>query len=84
MTLFDFELIVVGGGVAAADDLLLAPTRASFEQFVFARTHRQPPSIVLARLGSKSRWVGSAILALDETNSPSPGLTPAPAMASLT
>ncbi len=81
VNLFDFELIVIGGGVAAAGDLLLVPARASFEQFVFARAHRQLPSIVLACLGSEAGWVGSAILALDERDSNRLGLTAAPAMA---
>jgi glucokinase len=66
VTLFDFELIVIGGGVAAAGELLLAPARASFKQFVFAQAHRQLPSIVPARLGSEAGWIGSAVLALDE------------------
>jgi glucokinase len=69
VTLFDFELIVVGGGVVAAGEWLLTPTRASFEQSVFARAHRQPPSIVPARLGSEAGWIGSAILALDQQES---------------
>jgi glucokinase len=69
VNLFDFELIVIGGGVAAGGDLLLTPARASFEQFVFARDHRQPPSIVSARLGPEAGWVGSAILALDQEDS---------------
>jgi glucokinase len=81
VNLFDFELIVIGGGVAAAGDLLLIPARDSFERFVFARAHRQPPSIAFARLGSEAGWVGSAILALDEGNCTGPGLTGAPAIA---
>lgn len=81
VNLFDFQLIVIGGGVAAAGDLLLEPARASFEQFVFARAHRKPPSIVPARLGPEAGWIGSAILALDEESS---NLTTAPARASLT
>ncbi len=81
VNLFDFELIVIGGGVAAAGDLLLVPARASFEQFVFARAHRQLPAIAFARLGSEAGWVGSAILALDEGNSTRLGLTGVPAIA---
>jgi len=76
VTLYDFELIVIGGGAVAAGDLLLTPTRASFEQFVFARAHRQPPSIVAARLGAEAGWVGSALLALDQEES-SPDVTEA-------
>jgi glucokinase len=82
VNLFDFELIVIGGGVAAAGDLLLVPARSSFEQFVFARAYRQLPSIAFARLGSEAGWVGSAILALDEGNSTRLGLTGVPAIAS--
>jgi glucokinase len=66
VTLYDFELIVIGGGVMAADNLLLTPTRTSFEQFVFARAHRRPPSIVASRLGAEAGWVGAGILALDQ------------------
>jgi glucokinase len=66
VNLFDLELIVVGGGVAAqAPDLLLAPTRASFERFLFAREHRQRPPILPARLGADAGWIGAAMLALD-------------------
>jgi len=69
VNLFDFEEIAVGGGVAAgAGDLLLAPARASFERFLFARQHRNLPTIVPARLGAEAGWIGAAILALDEQN----------------
>jgi glucokinase len=84
VNLFDFQLIVIGGGVAAAGDLLLAPARASFEQFAFARAHRQLPPIVLACLGSEAGWVGSAILALDEGSDARLGPTEAAANAALT
>lgn len=67
VNLFDFELIVVGGGVAAqAQDLLLTPTRASFERYLFAREHRRIPPIVPARLGADAGWIGAAMLALDQ------------------
>jgi len=69
VNVFDFELIVVGGGVADVGDLLLGPARASFEQFVFAGAHRRLPSIVSAHLGPEAGWIGSAILALDHEDS---------------
>jgi glucokinase len=65
VNLFDFELIVIGGGLVAADDLLLEPARAAFEQFVFAREHRELPPIVPARLGADAGWIGAGMLALD-------------------
>jgi glucokinase len=66
VSLFDFELIVVGGGVTvAAGDLLLGPARASFQRYVFARQHRRLPDIVPARMGADAGWIGAALLALD-------------------
>ena len=81
VTLFDFELVVIGGGVAAAGDLLLLPARASFEEFLFAPEHRKKPPIVTARLGPEAGWVGSALLALDHKDSSSLDGTPTTAMA---
>jgi glucokinase len=81
VNLFDFELIVIGGGVADAGDLLLSAARASFEQFVFAGTHRRLPPVVPARLGSEAGWIGSAILALDHEDSRAVGRTGMAAMA---
>lgn len=69
VNVFDFELIVIGGGVADVGDLLLGPARATFEQFVFAGAHRRLPPVVSARLGPEAGWIGSAILALDHEDS---------------
>ncbi len=61
--IFDPGLILVGGGVSAAGDLLLAPARAEFER-------RAMPPIVertevrLARFGGEAGLLGAAILAL--------------------
>jgi glucokinase len=64
VTIFDPDLVVVGGGVAATGDLLLAPARSSFERFVHARAHRDLPPVVPARLGADAGLVGAATLAL--------------------
>jgi glucokinase len=64
VTIFDPDLVVVGGGVAATGDLLLAPARASFERYVHARDHRDLPPVVPARLGPDAGLVGAATLAL--------------------
>jgi glucokinase len=64
VTIFDPDLVVVGGGVAATGELLLAPARASFERYVHARDHRDLPPLVLARLGADAGLVGAATLAL--------------------
>jgi glucokinase len=67
VNLYDFELIVIGGGVADAGDLLFAPTRASFSEYLFASDHRQLPEIVPAQLCVDAGWIGAAVLALDQS-----------------
>jgi glucokinase len=64
VTIFDPDLVVVGGGVAATGELLLAPARASFERYVHARDQRDLPPVVPARLGADAGLVGAATLAL--------------------
>jgi glucokinase len=64
VTIFDPDLVVVGGGVAATGELLLAPARASFERYVHAREHRDLPPVVPTRLGDAAGLVGAATLAL--------------------
>jgi glucokinase len=64
VTIFDPELVVVGGGMVATGDLLLGPARVSFEHYVFGPTHRTLPPVVPARLGPEAGLVGAATLAL--------------------
>jgi glucokinase len=64
VTIFDPDLVVVGGGVAATGDLLLAPARASFDRYVHGRAHRDLPPVVPTRLGDDAGLVGAATLAL--------------------
>jgi glucokinase len=65
VNLLESQLIVVGGGLAAAGELLLGPARVSYERFVFARGRRRLAPIVCARLGQDAGVVGAALLALD-------------------
>ena len=62
--IFNPELVVVGGGVVAAGDLLLEPARAVL------RTRALPPAadvrVVKAELGSEAGMVGAAALAWGE------------------
>jgi glucokinase len=60
---FDPELVVVGGGVSAADDLLLEPARVALEQSLVGAGHRLIPAIVRARFGPEAGVVGAATLA---------------------
>ena len=65
VTIFDPDLVVVGGGVAATGELLLTPARASFERYVHGRAHRDLPPVVQSGLGDDAGLVGAATLALD-------------------
>jgi glucokinase len=64
ITIFDPELVVVGGGMIATGDLLLAPARVSLQHYVFGRAYRTLPPVVPARLGPDAGLVGAATLAL--------------------
>jgi glucokinase len=64
VTVFDPDLVVVGGGVAATGELLLTPARSSFQRYVHGRAHRDLPPVVPARLGADAGLVGAATLAL--------------------
>ena len=61
--LLDPELIVIGGGVGAAGDLLLGPVRRGFEAQLSARGHRPVAKIELAEHGNEAGIVGAADLA---------------------
>jgi len=62
-SLLDPEVIVVGGGVAAAGDLLLEPAREAYSANLTARTHRTIAPFVLAEMGNRAGIVGAADLA---------------------
>jgi glucokinase len=59
----DPAVIVVGGGVAGAGDLLLDPARAAFGRHLTGRGHRPVPPLVPALLGNDAGVVGAADLA---------------------
>src|SRR6478609_8498869 len=61
--LLDPELIVIGGGVGAAGDLLLQPIRKAFADQLSARGHRPEAQIELAEQGNEAGIVGAADLA---------------------
>lgn len=60
---FDPGLFVIGGGVSAADELLLAPAREAFRRQLTGRGYRPEAGIVRARLGSDAGLIGAAELA---------------------
>ncbi|ROR90461.1 ROK family protein [Nocardioides aurantiacus] len=61
----DPELVVVGGGVSAAGELLLAPARRALAGSLVGAGHRDLPELVGARLGPLAGVVGVADLARD-------------------
>jgi glucokinase len=58
----DPAVVVVGGGVSAADDLLLEPTRTAFAAQLTGRGHRPMLEIRKARLGNRAGLIGAADL----------------------
>ncbi len=61
--ILDPEVIVVGGGVSAAGDLLLEPARGSYVEHLTARMHRTVAPWVVAEMGNSAGIVGAADLA---------------------
>lgn len=61
--LLDPEIIVLGGGVAAAGDLLLRPAQAAFLEALPARGHRTEAKFAIAEMGNEAGIVGAADLA---------------------
>jgi len=59
----DPAVVVVGGGVAAAGDLLMTPLRASFRKELTGRGHRPELQIRTAALGNTAGLIGAADLA---------------------
>ncbi|HEY7717690.1 MAG TPA: ROK family glucokinase [Pedococcus sp.] len=63
--ILDPELIVIGGGVAEAGDLLLEPIRAAYGRQLTGRGHRPVARIVPATLGNDAGLIGAAALAAE-------------------
>jgi len=59
----DPELIVVGGGLVAAGEVLMEPTRRAFQELVAAPALRTNVRIVAAVLGSQAGAIGAGLLA---------------------
>ncbi len=61
---FDPELVVIGGGFAAAGELLFAPARDVVEREVL-KTMRSSARIVRAELGTSAGMIGAAMVAFE-------------------
>ena len=60
---FDPEVLVVGGGVLAAGDLLLDPARAALAEHLVGADHRELPPVRAASAGPEAGLVGAGLLA---------------------
>lgn len=60
---FDPEVVVVGGGVSRAGDLLLEPARRATRAHLEGAAHRPETPIVRAALGEDAGVIGAAIFA---------------------
>ena len=59
----DPELIVLGGGVSRARDVLLDPARASFKENLFAMENRPLAELVMSHFENDGGMIGAADLA---------------------
>ncbi|WP_030659903.1 ROK family glucokinase [Streptomyces rimosus] len=59
----DPSCFVIGGGVSAADDLLIGPARDAFRRTLTGRGYRPEARIAKAQLGPEAGMVGAADLA---------------------
>ncbi len=64
VNIFNPEIVVIGGGVIAAGELLLAPARTVVSERTFSFLH-EDLKIVPARFGVEAGMVGAAALAYD-------------------
>ena len=60
---FDPEVVVVGGGLSDAGDLLLEPARSALAARTPGRGHRPDVPLLRAELGSEAGFIGAADLA---------------------
>jgi glucokinase len=67
VNVLDPEVVVVGGGVGEAWDLLMGPLRESYLGAVEGADVRPDVSIVPAQLGNDAGAIGAALLALEAT-----------------
>ncbi len=64
--LLDPEVILMGGGLATAADLVLEPIRVHFGELLYAPSHRPHPRLDMTSLGEHSGAIGAALLASAE------------------
>jgi glucokinase len=68
VNVLDPELVIVGGGVSGAGELVLAPARDAYERTVEGFGYRPQVPIVAALLGSDAGAIGAGLLALERAD----------------
>ena len=63
VAVFDPEIVVIGGGLSAAGDLLLDPARVAMRESLVGAPHRVVPPVARAALGPEAGAIGAADLA---------------------
>jgi glucokinase len=63
VNVLDSDVVVIGGGLAGAGELVLGPTREAYRELVLAADHRPEVLILAATLGERAGAVGAALLA---------------------
>jgi glucokinase len=71
--IFEVDAVVVGGGLVATGELLLAPARATAREFAYAPAARGVAPIVPATFGGDAGKIGAALLALEHVRHRSVG-----------
>lgn len=61
--LVDPEVLVLGGGLAEAADVILAPVQRWFVELLYSPDHRPHPHLAVAQLGEQAGALGAALLA---------------------
>jgi glucokinase len=73
VAILDPDVVVLGGGLAAAAELVLAPTRRAFAEVVMGGEERGDVRIVGTVLGPRAGAVGAALLGRDRASDLAPG-----------
>lgn len=63
VNVLDPEVVVIGGGLVAAGEALLGPTREAYAGLVLAYDHRPAVRILPAQLGNDAGSIGAGLLA---------------------
>jgi glucokinase len=75
--ILDPEVIVIGGGVAAAAPWYLPAAQADLSDAMTGAGHRPEPRVVVAQFGDRAGIIGAALLAGAAVGSPPTDLAPA-------